>query len=127
MPGNEAGVAGFLDEEAGIPAQDVRSEQVLHGVEDFRMADHLVDPGEEHMAAMAHLGLDRASARRLIVLELTAKIGHFAGAQGVDREVVAAVAKTRDFILAQQFWHGFPLLLLLFVVGSAAGAWSKGG
>ena len=99
MPGHEAGIVRLLDEEAGIPAQDVRPQQILDRVEDFGMPDHLVDPGEQHVAAMAHLGLDRAAALGLIILELAAKIGHFAGAQGIDREMIAAVAIARDVML----------------------------
>src|SRR5216684_6382592 len=114
MPGDEARVMRFLDEEAGIPAQDVRTEQVLDGIEYLGMPDHVVDPGEEHMAAMAHLALDRTSARGFIVLEPAAKISHFARAQRVDREVIAAVAIESDFILAQQPWHGFPPIFLFW-------------
>jgi len=70
------------------------------------MPDHLVDPGEQHVAAMAHLALDWTAACGLIVLELAAKIRHFTRAQRIDREVIAAVAIGGDFILAQQFGHG---------------------
>jgi len=45
-------------------------------IKDFRMTDHLVDPWEEHVAAVAHLALDRAPGSRLIVLELAAKFGN---------------------------------------------------
>jgi hypothetical protein len=56
---------------------------------------------------MAYLGLDRAPAPGLIVLELAAKIDDFAGTQGSDRKMVATIAIGRDLILAQKFWHGF--------------------
>ena len=116
----------LLDEEAGVPAQDVRPEQVLHGIEDFGMPDHLVDPGEQHVAAMAHLALDRASTPGFIILELAAKFGHFARAQRVDREVIAAFAITSDFIFAQQFWHGFPPIFFIFRCNARhAAVWSK--
>ncbi len=91
----------LLDEEARVPAQDVWPEQVLHGIEDFGMPDHLVDPGEQHVTAMAHLALDGTSALGFIVLELATKIGHFAGTQCIDREVVATVAIVSDLTLAQ--------------------------
>jgi hypothetical protein len=107
MPGHETGIMGFLDEEAGIPAQDVRPQQVLDRIEDFGMTDHLVDPGEQHVAAMAHLALDRSAAFGLVILELAAKISHFAGAQGIDREVIAAVSIQGDLLLAEQLLHGF--------------------
>src|SRR3954451_10863593 len=110
---------GLLDEETGIPAQDVRPEQVLHRIEDFRMPDHLVDPGEEHVAAMPHLALDRASALGLIAFELAAKAGHLALAQRIDREMVAALAIALDLAFAKQFGHGFPPIILLFVMTEA--------
>src|SRR5437879_8945827 len=126
MPGHEARIMRFLDEEAGIPAQDVRAQQVLDGVQNLGMPDHVVDPGEEHMAAMAHLALDRASARGFIILEPAAKIGHFARAQRVDREVIAAVAIGSDVIFAQQLWHGVPPILLFFVITRASKNLAKG-
>ena len=76
MPGNEPGIMGLLDEETGIPAEDVRSQQILDRIQDFRMTDHLVDPGEEHVAAVAHLALDRPPGSRLVALELAAKFGN---------------------------------------------------
>jgi hypothetical protein len=60
---------------------------------------------------VAHLRPDRATGFGFIILEAAAKVGHFAGAQGIERKVVAAVAITGDFILAQQFLHGFPPIL----------------
>ncbi len=119
MPGHEARVMRLLDEETGIPAQDVRAQQILDGIQDFGMPDHVVDPGEQHMAAMAHLAFDRASAHSFIVLEPAAKIGHFAGAQRVNREVIAAVAIGSDVIFAEQLWHGVPPIFFLFVVTRA--------
>jgi hypothetical protein len=41
------------------------------------------------------------SALGFIVFELATKIGHFAGTQRIDREVVTTVAITSDFIRAQ--------------------------
>jgi hypothetical protein len=117
MPGDKTGIAGLLDKEAGIPAKDVRSEQILHGVEDFRMTYHLIDPGEEDVAAMAHLGLDRASTAGFIVLKLVAKISDFTRAQSIDRKVVATIVVGREITLAQQFWHVFPPKRLLFFSG----------
>ena len=42
------------------------------------MTYDFVDPGEQHVAAMAHLRLDRSVALGLIVLELAAKFGDLA-------------------------------------------------
>jgi hypothetical protein len=107
MPGDKAGIAGLLDKEAGIPAKDIRPEHILDRIQDFRMTGHLVDPGEENVAAMAYLGLDRAAAAGLIILQLAAKIGDFARAQRIDRKMIATIVIGRDLIRAQQFWHGF--------------------
>src|SRR5260370_1359704 len=68
-------------------------------------------------AAMAHLGLDRAAAAGLIVLELAAEIGDFASAERIDREVIAAVAIISDVAFAQQFRHEFPPILLVLAKG----------
>jgi hypothetical protein len=38
----------LLDEETGVPAMNIRAQQILDRVEYFRMANHIVDPGEEH-------------------------------------------------------------------------------
>ena len=76
------------------------------------MPDHLVDPGEQHMAAMAHLALDRAAACGLVILELAAKIRHLVGAERVDREMIAVAAIGIDFGPTQYLGHiCLPLLL----------------
>ena len=120
MPGYEAGIMGLLDEEAGVPAQDIRSQQILDGVQDRGMADHIVDPREQHVAAVTYLGLDRASACGFILLELAAKAGHFTGAQRIDRKMVAAVAIAGDLLLVQQFGHSIFLRCSCFALGGRA-------
>src|SRR5262245_9503130 len=110
MPGHEPGIMRLLDEETGIPAEDIRAQQILDRIQNLGMAEYVVDPGKEHVAAMAHLALDRDAGPRLIVLELAAKFFDFALAQDVDREMVAALAIARDLALAQQFRHSCPPL-----------------
>src|SRR3954462_14421520 len=122
MPRHEARIVRLLDEEAGVPAQDIRTQQILHGIENLRMPDHLVDPGEEHVAAMAHLALDRTTVSGFIILQLLAKTRHLALAERIDRKVAAALAIGLDLAFAQQFCHGFPLIFLFFVVRPAAGS-----
>src|SRR5665213_891845 len=100
MPGYEPGIARFLDEEAGIPAEDIRAQQILDRIQNRGMPDHLIDPGKQHMAAVAHLALDRTAGPRLIVLKLAAKFGDFALTQRVDRKMVAALTIVRDFAVA---------------------------
>src|ERR1700712_803662 len=108
MPRNESWIMRLLDEEAGIPAQQIWAQQILDRIQDFGMADHLVDPGKQHVAAVAHLALDRAAGLRLIILELAAKLGDFASAERIDREIIAALAIVRDLAVAQQFRHSCP-------------------
>src|ERR1700761_8506326 len=121
MPRDKTGIARFLDKEGRVPAQDIGPEQILDRVEDLGMADHLVDPGEQHVAAMAHLALDRAAALGLVILELAAETGDLAGTQGLDREMIAAVVIVGDLSFAQQFRHGFPPLQAF--VASFVEAW----
>src|ERR1700761_8488874 len=110
MPGHEAGIARLLDEEAGVPAQDVGTEHVLDGIEYLWMPDHLVDPGKQHMAAMAHLALDRPAARSLVIFQLAAEARHLISAQHIDREVITVAAIAIDIRFAQHLGHiGLPL------------------
>src|SRR6185312_4756230 len=84
------------------------------------MADHLVDPGKQHMAAMAHLALDRAAAPRLVVLELVAKRSDFACGQRIDREMIASVAVAGDLGLAQHPGHAFAPFIPVLDAGNEA-------
>ena len=59
VPGDEARIARLLDEERRIPAVEVRAQHVFDRVENFRVADEIIDPGKQHVAAMAHAALDR--------------------------------------------------------------------
>src|SRR5262249_27381318 len=97
-----------------IPAEDIRAQQILDRVQNPGVADHLIDPGKQHMAPMAHLALDRAAGPRLVVLELAAKCGDFALTQGIDRKMVAALALVGDLASAQQFRHSSPPVFLFY-------------
>ena len=60
MPGDEAGVVGFLDEKGTAPAQDVRADDVLDGIEDGWVADEVVEPGEQQVGFVAQFAGHRA-------------------------------------------------------------------
>src|SRR6185295_14685971 len=49
MPGDVARAARLLREEGAVPAQDVRADDVLDGVEDCRMANEVGQPGQEQV------------------------------------------------------------------------------
>src|SRR5262245_20699182 len=72
------------------------------------MADHVVDPRKQHVAAVAHLALDRTARPRLIILELAAEISDLVLAQNVDREMIAALLVIPDLALAEHFCHACP-------------------
>jgi hypothetical protein len=71
------------------------------------VADHLVDPGKQYVAAMAHLALDRAAALGLVFLELVTKIRDLACRERIDRKVVAIATIGGDFRLVQHLGHVF--------------------
>src|SRR5437660_61412 len=75
MPGDEPWIMGLLDEEPGIPAEDVRPQQIFDRIENLRMTDHLVDPGAENVAAMAATSTTTSESPSLI----------FTGIAGVSR------------------------------------------
>jgi hypothetical protein len=73
--------------------------------------------GEQHVAAMAHLALDRAAARGPIGFELTAKAGHLVLAQSIDRKMVAALAIGLDLAFRSAIWSWVSSGILVFCFG----------
>ncbi len=69
VPGDEAGAARLLDEEVGGPAKDVGADHVGHRIEDCRMVDQLVGPGEQQVGLVPQVALDRRARGRLVGLE----------------------------------------------------------
>ncbi len=55
MPTGEGLAVRLLGAERGAPAEDVRADQVLGRVEHTRFADHLVDPGADHVCLLVEL------------------------------------------------------------------------
>ena len=72
------------------------------------MADHLVDPREQHVAAVTHLALDRTARHRLVVFELAAESRDLFCAQHIEGEMVALVTVEGDLGVAQHFGHDVP-------------------
>jgi hypothetical protein len=107
VPGDEAGILRLLDEETGVPAQDIGPQHILDRIEDFGVADHLVDPGKQYVAAMAHLAPDRAATLGLVCLELVAKVSDLAWRERIDRKVVAIATIRGDLRLVQHLGHVF--------------------
>ena len=66
VPGDEAGAARLLDEEVGGPAEDVGADHVGHRVEDRRMVDELVGPGEQQVRLVPQVALQRRAGDRLV-------------------------------------------------------------
>ena len=63
VPGDEAGALLLLDEESRGPAEDVRADRVLDRIQDLRVMDQLVRPGEEQVRLVPPVRLDRKSTR----------------------------------------------------------------
>src|SRR6266849_7997687 len=98
VPGHEGRIAGLLDEEARAPAEQVRAEDVLDRVQDARVADQLVEPGEEQMALVPELAAQRAAPLALDRLEPRAIAGRLLGREHAEGEVEPVTAVLR---------HGF--------------------
>jgi hypothetical protein len=96
VPGDEARVMGFLDEEGGRPAQQVRTEHVLHRVHDARVVHKVPQPGEEQVALVTHRACERPAARALVGFEPRAQRQGLVALQHVQRRVPAGVAILRD-------------------------------
>jgi hypothetical protein len=58
MPRHEARIARLLDEEGAAPAQEVWADHAFDGVEDRRMPNQAVQPGEQEMALVPHRPLE---------------------------------------------------------------------
>ena len=106
VPRHEAGVGCLLDEEARAPAQEIGTEHVLDRVEDARMADQVVEPGEIEMRLVAPVALDRAAHLRFMYFKAPTQIARLRFRQDVDREVVTIVLVFFDSVGGQKFGHG---------------------
>src|SRR5262245_26952133 len=93
MPGYESGVSRLLDEKAGAPAQDVRTQDFGNRIENLRMADEIVQPSEEQMGLVPQVTLDRTAAPPLVLLKALTEVCCSFGAYGVPGKVIAPVAK----------------------------------
>jgi hypothetical protein len=101
VPGDEAGAAWLLDEEVGGPAEDVGTDHVGHGVEDRRMVNELVGPGEEQMRLVPQVALQRRAGDRLVLLEPASVAGGIGGAHDADRKDAAVALEVGDLSLGE--------------------------
>ena len=96
VPGNEAGVIRFLDEEVGRPAQDIGSDQVLDRIDDSRVMHELVCPGEKQMRLVAPVSLQRLARDGFVRLERLAVLLRLGGRHHAHRRVEAVAAESVD-------------------------------
>src|SRR5262249_28777928 len=80
----------LLDEEAAAPAEDVRADDVLHRVEDARMADQIVEPGEQQMRLLPQRTGD-AARTCLVVLQPAAQARGLGGRDPPQRRGIPLV------------------------------------
>src|SRR5919199_857475 len=110
VPGDEARVVRLLDEEAAAPAQDVGTEHVFHGVQNARMADQLVEPGEQQVRFVPHRAFQRSAGARLVIFQPLAVLARFFGCQDVDWEIISIPPVFRDIFIRQHSRSSFPAL-----------------
>ena len=84
MPGYIRRVARLFDEEGGSPTQNIRPDDVLDGVENARMADQVVQPGEQQVRFLPEFPGERTGAC-LECLKPGPDLGGFGGGQHSDR------------------------------------------
>ena len=72
MPGDKGRGVGLLDEEIGVPAQNVGAEHILDRVEDRRVADQIGEEREQQMRLVADVAAQRAAHAGLDGLECRA-------------------------------------------------------
>ena len=68
VPGDEARTVGFLDEEVGVPAEDVRADGILDGVEHLRVMHQRIGPGEQQVHLVPQVALQGLSQLPLVGL-----------------------------------------------------------
>src|SRR5262245_15932351 len=107
MPGDEARTLCFFDEEIRGPAEQVRTQDVLGGIEDAWVMHDLIDPGEKQVRLVPPIALQRSSRFSLVLLQALTVACHLRWREGRDRKVVAAATVGLDGGIGQHFGHGF--------------------
>ncbi len=105
MPAHEALPVRLLDEEGGLPAQQVRPQDVLDGIEDARVAHQLVHPGEEKIELLAFAPSDGTALAGFEGFELGPVAGRLLRRHHADREMVAVVLVRTDLIARKDISH----------------------
>ena len=105
VPGDETGIGRFLDEEIGRPAQDVRADHVLHRIDDLRVVNQLVRPGEQQVRLVAPVALQRLALDGLVRFERHAVVPRVVGGHDAHRGVVAVALVAGDRVVGEQLGH----------------------
>ena len=77
---------GFLEKQRRVVDQDVRADQVLHGIQNFRVMHQLVSPVEQQIGLGFFGEVDQGTTGLLPGLELTAEFFDLMAGQHIHRE-----------------------------------------
>ena len=94
-----------LVEEARAPDQKVRTEDVLHGIDDCRVADHVGEPGKQQMRFLIGASRQHAALCRHDRVEPLAAERDVIDAEGRDRKQVSVAAISLDLGIRQLAQH----------------------
>ena len=105
MPGHEARAPRFLGEEGSIPAENIRAQHVLRGVQHRRMPDQIGEPCEEQMRLDPIHAAQRSAQIALGALELLAILPRLARREHGDGEDIAVARISLDGRRGQALAH----------------------
>ena len=92
MPGDEGRGFGLLDEEIGVPAQQVVAEHILDRIEDFGVADKVGEKREQEVRLVADVAAQRPAHPGLNGFEVGAQGARVSLAHHRDRgEITVAL------------------------------------
>ena len=61
VPGHKVSCIRFLDEKVGHPTQNIRADDRLNVIQDFRLTNKFIRPGKQQMSLMTHCRLQRTA------------------------------------------------------------------
>ena len=118
---------GFLEKQRRVVDQNVRADQVLHGIENFRVMHQLVSPVEQQVGLGFFGEVDQGTTGLLPGLELTAEFFDLMACQHIHREDKAVALVSFNLPGAQQQCHDAALAASIMAVSmSRRGCMGRG-
>ncbi len=98
-------IPGILDEQARAPAQDVRTQHVLDGIEDVLVAHQLRDPGLEQVDLLTLGERVPAVMDALVIFESLPVSRRLSGRQHANGRGESISMKSGNLFRSEQFRH----------------------